>query len=342
MHKITYLNKYPLILSLNMKSNTLKLLGCAALSFIFAIASHAQSVSSTPVGYVTQTISAGTGTGSSLTVFGLPLYSPSSSGSVTSASGSTLTDDSAAFGNLADASTPYSLKVSSGTLQGSYFPIVSNTATTVTVTGDLSNLSASDTYELVEVDTLSSLFGNPSAGVIYGGSSTNESDIVWVLTSSGTWSKYFNDGTNWRRIARGNPISDNYALAPDSGVLIQRYNTNASSFVITGTVPSGQSVAGLSSSGLSIFMNTFPVDITLSQSGIQNATEFSSSDLVYSLTASGTWSKYFHDGSNWRRQARGNPLSDDVVIASGSGVLILKASPASSSTTITTALPYTL
>ena len=325
-----------------MKTKHFKFLGCAALSIMCAMVSHAQSVSSTPVGYVTQTINAGTGSSSSLTIFGLPLYSPSESATVTSVSTNVITTDSASFGDLAQAATPYSVKVVSGALAGKYFPITSNTATTLTVTGDTSGLAANDNYEIVAVDTLSSLFGNPSDGVIIGGSTSNEADIVWVLTSAGTWSKYFNDGSNWRRIARGNPISDNFALAPDSGILIQRYNASSSSFVITGTVPSGQSVIGLASSGLSIFMNTFPVDITLSSSGIQNASEFSSSDLVYSLSSSGTWNKYFHDGTNWRRQARGNPLSDDVAIASGSGVLILKGSSASSDSSITTNLPYTL
>ena len=44
-----------------MKTKHFKLLGCAALSIMCAMVSHAQSVSSTPVGYVTQTINAGTG-----------------------------------------------------------------------------------------------------------------------------------------------------------------------------------------------------------------------------------------------------------------------------------------
>ena len=39
-----------------MKTKTLKLLGCALLSGLFAFVSQAQSVSSTPVGYVTLTI----------------------------------------------------------------------------------------------------------------------------------------------------------------------------------------------------------------------------------------------------------------------------------------------
>jgi hypothetical protein len=108
------------------------------------------------------------------------------------------------------------------------------------------------------------------------------------------------------------------------------------------TVPSGQSVSGLAKSGLSLFINTFPVDITLLESGIQLASELTSDDLVYSLSSLGTWNKYFYDGTNWRKQGRGSPLSDSVVISSGSGVLILKGNDASSDTSIVTNLPYTL
>ena len=39
-----------------MKTKHFKILGCAALSIMCAMVSHAQSVSSTPVGYVTLTI----------------------------------------------------------------------------------------------------------------------------------------------------------------------------------------------------------------------------------------------------------------------------------------------
>jgi uncharacterized protein (TIGR02597 family) len=326
-----------------MKTKSLKLLGCAVLSCLFAFVSQAQSVSSTPVGYVTQTINAGTGTARLFTTFALPLYSPSASGTVTSVAGNVVTSDDASFGALSEVATPYSLKVVSGTLSGKYFPITANSATTVTVTGDLTGLSADDSYEIVEVDTLSSLFGTPSDGVIVGGTKS-EADIIWVLTSAGTWSNYyFNTASSaWVRDARGNPNSDNLAIQPDSGILIQRLSSTSSSFVITGTVPSVQNVASINAAGFTVWAQTFPTDITLANSGIQNAAEFSSSDLVYIMTAAGTWATYSYDGTNWRKNARGNPISDGEAIASGSAVLISKASAASSDSNVTSALPYTL
>ena len=326
-----------------MKSNTLKLLGFMALSITFAITSHAQSVSSTPVGYVTQTINAGTGTARLFTTFSLPLYSPSASAVVTSVSDNVVTSNGANFGDLSQAASPYSLKVVSGTLSGKYFPIETNTSTSVTVTGDLSGLVADDNYEIVEVDTLSSLFGTPSDGVIIGGTKS-EADIIWVLTSAGTWSNYYyNSSSNaWVRDARGNPNSDNLALQPDSGILVQRLSNTSSSFVVTGTVPSIQNVASINAAGFSVWAQTFPVDVTLLATGIHNAAEFNSNDLVYIMTAAGTWATYSYDGTNWRKNARGNPIADTENVASGTAVLVSKATSASSESNVTTSLPYSL
>ena len=292
---------------------------------------------------MTQTINAGTGSARLFTTFSLPLYSPTSSGVVTSATSSVITDDSASFGDLAQAAAPHSVKILSGSLQGAYFPISSNTSTSITVSGDLTGLSADDTFEVVAVDTLSSLFGTPDDGVIVGGTKS-DADIIWVLTSAGTWANYYyNSGSSaWVRDARGNPNSDNLALQPDSGILIQRLAANDSSFVVTGTVPSVQNVATINAAGFSVWGQTFPTDITLSETGIQNASELSSSDLVYIMTSAGTWATYFYDGTNWRKNARGNPISDSVVVASGSAVLISKATAATSDASVSTAMPYSL
>lgn len=326
-----------------MKTKHFKILGCAALSIMCAMVSHAQSVSSTPVGYVTQTINAGTGSARLFTTFSLPLYSPLASSSVTSVASSVITSNDASYGDLAQAATPHSVKVISGALEGQYFPITANTSTTITVSGDLSGLAANDTYEVVAVDTLSSLFGTPDDGVIIGGTKS-EADIVWVLTSAGTWSNYYYNSASsaWVKDARGNPNSDNLALQPDSGILIQRLSASPSSFVITGTVPSVQNVGTINAAGFSVWGQTFPTDVTLLETGIQNASEFTANDLVYIMTSAGTWATYFYDGTNWRKNARGNPISDGEVVSSGSAVLISKATAASSNASVTTALPYSL
>jgi uncharacterized protein (TIGR02597 family) len=301
------------------------------------------SVTSNVVGYVTQTIKAGSGSARSFTTYSIPLYSPSASGAVSSVASNVVTADAASFGDLAQAATPYSLKIVSGSLIGQYFPITANTATTVTVSGDISSLAAGDSYEIVEVDTLSSLFGTPADGVIVGGDKST-ADIIWVLSSAGTWSNYYYNSSSsaWVRDARGNPNSDNLALQPDSGILIQRLDSNESSFILTGTVPTTQSTATINAAGFSLLGQTFPTNVTLLEMGVHNAAELSSSDTVYIMSAAGTWTTYFYDGTNWRKNARGNPIADSEVVASGSAILVSKAAAASTDALVTTALPYTL
>jgi uncharacterized protein (TIGR02597 family) len=317
-----------------MKTLSLKIIGLGGL--LSLLVSSAFAVSSTPVGYVTQTIDA-----AKFTTLSLPLYSPTSTGTVSAVSSPVITSSGSSFGTLSDAATPNAVKVTSGSLAGTYFPIASNTADTITVSGDVSSLVVDDTFEVVAVDTLSSLFGSPADGTIVGGAKS-VADIVFILQSTGTWNKYFHNNSNWVQDRRGNPNSDNVQISPDSGILVNRVSSTPTSFVLTGTVPSTQSIVNINQSGFSVWPQAFPTDITLQESGIQNTAELSSSDRIFILQSSGAWNKYFHDGTNWRQDRRGSPISDSTNIASGSAVLINKASPSSASASVTTPMPYTL
>ena len=337
-----------------MKTKTLKLLGCALLSGLFAFVSQAQSVSSTPVGYVTQTINAGTGTGRVFTPISLPLYSPASvsdaSGSITSVSATGVTISGASFGNLADAASPYSLRVTSGTLEGANLFISANTADTLTFNlaqssvSTTSGLTAGDTYEIVEVDTLNSLFGGPSDGVIFSAADQTNADIVYIL-SGGAWLAHYHNGSNWvRKSGRSTIISDDLALTSDTAILFSRLNNTSTSYVLTGTVPSTDSTLKLNANGFSFLSNNTPADITLGNLALQSAPGFevgATGDSIYLYTG-GSWLKYNFDGTNWiRKSGRSTLISNDVVIPAGSGFLFGKAS-AGSESSASLSLQYTL
>jgi len=337
-----------------MKTNSIKFLLCATLSGLFAFVSQAQSVSSTPVGYVTQTITAGTGTGRVFTPISLPLYSPASitnsSGSISSVSATGLTVSGASFGTLSDASSPYAVRITSGTLEGANFHVSSNTSDTLTFNFNLSSvgsttgLQAGDTYEIIEVDTLNSLFGGPSDGVIFSAASQADADVVYVFTS-GAWLSYFHNGNNWvRKSGRSTIISDDLPLTSDSAVLFSRISATSTSYVLTGTVPSTDSILRLNGSGLSYLANNTPTAITLGNLGLQNAAGFENGvagDAIY-LYSSGSWLKYNYDGNNWiRKSGRSTIISNDVEIPSGSGFVFSKAS-ATSEASASLGLQYTL
>lgn len=337
-----------------MKTKHFKILGCAALSIMCAMVSHAQSVSSIPVGYVTQTIEAGTGTGRVFTPISLPLYSPASvansSGSISSVTSTGVTVSGASFDNLADASSPYSLRVTSGSLEGANLFISANTTDTLTFDFDKSSvssttgLSAEDTYEIVEVDTLSSLFGGPSDGVIFSAASQADADIVYIL-SGGAWLAHFHNGNNWvRKSGRSTIISDNLALTSDTAVLFSRLSATSTSYVLTGTVPSTDSILKLNANGFTFLSNNTPADITLGNLALQNASGFevgAAGDSIYLYTG-GSWLKYNFDGTNWiRKSGRSTLISNDVLIPAGSGFLFGKANAGSESSS-SLSLQYTL
>ena len=110
-----------------MKINTLKFLGCAALSACFAMVSQAQSVSSTPVGYITYTVNANTDAR-----LGIPMEQASSFiGAVASVAAGTI-DAGSAVGDLT--TTAHYVKVTSGTLAGSWYEITAASGNSITVT----------------------------------------------------------------------------------------------------------------------------------------------------------------------------------------------------------------
>ena len=47
----------------------------------------------------------------------------------------------------------------------------------------------SDTYDIIECDTLATLFGDPSPGII-GANSFNDADQIWLFTNR-SWKKFF-------------------------------------------------------------------------------------------------------------------------------------------------------
>jgi hypothetical protein len=327
----------------------------------------AQGVTTDPVGYSTWTIAAGTGTARTFTTLALPLYQPTSSvdgaasGVIASVTAGTLTVTGAGWtaGELSTAAAPFCVRITSGLAEGRNLLVstsADNTADTLTV--DLSQsgvadltaigVAATDTFELVECDTLSSLFDVPAVGGIIGGASLDSADNVWLFVN-GSWSKYYYDTSlvRWTKFTRGNPDASDQVVLPDSGMLFSRIADEASSLIITGTVPTTARQLTVNQAGVTVVGTSWPVDVTLSAAQFDEISEWQSSsdasiaDAVYVLSG-GAWQRYYHNGTDWLKNSRGTPISNDVVISSGSAVLLLKAASASSVSSLSQALPYSL
>jgi len=336
---------------------------------VLALASQAfsQNATTTPVGAVTLTVAAGSGTARTVTVISIPLIEEASltgqmSGKISSLTSSSITNGSAAWtaGELSTPSAPCLIQITSGNAIGRIFLISSatpNTVDTLTVDSeeaslvDLTTLGIAvgangDTYRILNCDTLSSFFGTPGTTGIQGAATSAGADIVQMFVS-GAWRQYYfdTDSSDWRRIGP-NTASNNVAIKPDAGIMYSRLPASSLALTVPGIVPSVARKAILRNSGTTFLAQGWPVDITLGTSGVDSTPGWlkssspASADIVQ-FQVGGAWRQYYHNGTQWLRVGP-NTASNAVVIPSGSAVMISKKGSASGATSLDQSMPYSL
>jgi uncharacterized protein (TIGR02597 family) len=339
----------------------------ALLTFGLGFEASAQSVTTIPVGAVTLTIAAGSGSSRVVTPLSFPLVDSASGvgqlkGQITGFSAAALSNSAAGWvaGQFSDPTIPCLIRITSGLAAGRTFLIsttTANTATTITIDSEEAGLvdltgtglAVGDSYSVFPCDTLSSLFGTPATTGVLGGTLATGAgaDIVYVMVSGGWRQYYYNTGTSgWKRIGL-NTSSDNIPVRPDSLVLYSRIGDSAMNLVLTGEVPALARKQIVRKSGVTPLANPWPSGVTtLSSSHIADmagwlkSADYTQADVVL-LMVSGGWRQYFHDGVNWRRVGL-NSISDGVEIPVGSGVQINKRGSDVSSVDVSPATPYTL
>lgn len=333
---------------------------------------QAQTTATTdPVGFMTLNIAPGNGsTTRALTLVSAPLLTSATkadgvtpadgaiTGVISSITSNTLTNTGAAWtaGELSAAATPKVLRILSGAAEGRTFLLstsVQNSATTVTLhtteTIDLTTLGIAtgangDRYQIFDCDTIGSFFGDTS--LIVKNNNPDLADNV-LLFVGGAWNTYYFHVTNnrWTRRGFGNPDATNQPIKPEAGLMFNRLGSAAMALNITGAVPMTKRADVVKSSGVTFLGTHWPVDSTLATSGIQSIpgwtsnASFNSADQVQ-LFISGAWSKYWFDGTNWRRSGFGSPISDNQVITAGTAILINKVNAAGSDGLLTKNRPF--
>jgi hypothetical protein len=342
------------------------ILSIAAIVLAGSIASsHAQNATTDPVGFVTCNITAGTGSAKKVTLFSAPLLeSPTLTGQVngqiTSFTSNSISNSNAGWtaGELSTVASPTLIQITSGNATGRIFLVASspaNTSTSLTISStdsaqvDLTNLgiSVGDSYTILSCDTLSSLFGTPASSGVLGGGNATVSDTI-ILVFNGSSSTYFYSTTNsrWSKVAPGNPDATNTAVPPYYGIQYQRLASTPLSFTFTGSVPTQQRQLSIKNSGASLLSQFYPTDVTLVNLGLQNLSGWvsnaasSSADTVL-VTASGSASTYWFNGTNWKKVGPGSPTSDSTIIPAGTSVSIFKRGSTSGYASFVQSLPYT-
>ena len=345
-----------------------KTLAAASLSaaLLFPVALLADNTPTVPVGYVTLTAAAGTGTAKKTSLLSLPLYGTmegdgAMKGELTYVSANALTNADADWtpGQLSQAATPCLIKITSGVATGRTFLISTttpNTANTVTIDandvaqGALNTLgiAVGDSYELLPCDTLSSLFGTPETRGVLGGANINAADNI-AITTNGRTDKFFYNSTlnRWVKSFPGNPDATNQPLRPDAGVGYARLATTNLELFLTGRVATTARTAPVKNSGVTILSQNWPTDVSLAHLKIHEiptwtaATVINAADWV-ELYINGAIHSYWFDGTNWREDAPGSPVADSQIIPAGTAVILNKRGTAAGYNNINQPLPYSL
>ena len=263
----------------------------ALLGALFAVgAANAQS-STTPVGYVTQTL-----VPNQFNLVGLTVHNPVVSAGVLDAESATSVSDTGVdFSALLTAGATYILELSDGTIQ----EIAAWSGDTLTTPQDISAKVTPGTtsYKLRKASTVSDVFGATNSVGLTPTPDGNPSvaDKILIPNASNGFDTvfYFNDGLGvegWLD-GDGNLAADKVISYPD-GLFVQRVAGDPVNLVVTGEVKT-TATAGVLVNGFNYLNAVAPVGLTLGTSGLQA-----------SLTAS----------------ADGNPATaDNVLLPNASG-----------------------
>jgi uncharacterized protein (TIGR02597 family) len=352
----------------SIRSTRALLAALAALGGFLSL-SNAQSVATTPVGAMTYSLPATSANTQSQ--FSVVLSNPAVySGAVSAVGTNTITVSGTPFtaGGLAQAGSPYFVKITSGAQAGRSVLVTANTTSQLTVdTSDNSsqvtdlNLSgfavaAGDKIEVVVGDTLASFFGDNTGGnplIIVGGTAALSADVVGIFNKVTSKSDvyFFSTTLGYWRSSTSTVNQNNLVLYPESAYsMTRRSGRPASSFTVLGEVPKLAQKIKTTGSTKTIFTTTsFPANTTLGQLNLTNWTK-SNSQLTADTIGifNPVTSKndvYFQrlDNNQWRKV--GDTVTDQsgLVLPAGGAVTILKRAAVSGSTSyITAQLPYSL
>lgn len=300
-----------------------------------------------PVGALKTTLAGGTAAAPVTTVFGVALDDTSipsagiRAGRIEFFTGNSITHASAGWtGNLASPAAPWAVRITSGPAAGKLLDVTANTPATLTVGGvDLTTLgltAGTDTFELIPMDTLATLFGG---GTLLGGTSGATADNVQVR-SGASWLAYFYD-TNlgfWRRTIGPATNSNNVIVRPLTGVQIVRRGA-ATTLTFAGRVPANAFRAPINNASTTVIHAGFPTTTLLSALAVQTRLPgWTTADTV-SLFNGTAWIGYSYNGTFWQTVV-GAVNSDAVAIPAGALLTIQRPGVAAGTTDLVRPLPY--
>lgn len=285
-----------------------RILTGAALFAAVLSPSFAQTATTKPVGYRTETLKGGGA---------FNLFSPNldnavgAAGTIDTIAGAVLTDNEANFTAAFTAGEPVTIKITSGANAGITADVTSFTATTLTTAQDISAaLTAGVSYEARKTPTIASTFGAAnSAGLAEG--NTSNADVIWIPKGDGTYTRVYRSsgglsGVGWRFVGAAGDAAA-FPIAITDAVFIERRGATDLPIVFTGHVQTTATKTGVIS-GFNPLSRVIPVGLTLTDSQLQTEIQqgnSTNSDVVWNPKGDGTYDRYFYSngglsGVGWR------------------------------------------
>lgn len=321
-----------------------KILSTAALVAAAISPSFAQTATTKPVGYRTETVKAG--------VFNL--LSPNldnkigAAGTIDAVNGQTLTDNDVDFTTAFAAGDQLILTVTGGANAGLVQDITGFTQNTLTTAQNVSSLiTAGTTYEVRKVQTVAELFGASNSAGLQGGNAST-ADIVWVSDGTGGYVRVYYStgglfGTGWRRVGGGGADAANVAVPFTDSFFIERRGSTDLNLTFVGHVRTQPAKTVAEAGIFNLMSRLIPVGVTLGQTNLSNELNqgnASTADIVWNPDGNGGYTRYYFSngglfGTGWRRVGGGGTDAANEVLMSGYLIERRGTAPA----TVTLAIP---
>jgi hypothetical protein len=295
---------------------------------------------SKPSGYTSLTLSQG------FNAIGISLMpSPTSSGSFTSLSSSSVTDSTKDFNALLVSGATYTLEITSGSaaLNGAVVEVVSWSGNTLNTVDNLPGAGAvvGTTYVLRKAPTLAEVFGTTSS-VFAKNNNISNADVLHVPAGDGQYIR-FHQRTNgtWRNATTNTIGVDSTPLLYLDGMFLEKKFTTPATLVIAGQVKTTPTVTMISK-GFNLLGTVYPAGSTLQTLGLENDlvgnNNINNADVVHIPTGVGTYARYHlrTDGTTWRNATTNTinpppvPITSAIFIERRTTVTPLTLTPPSS------------
>jgi uncharacterized protein (TIGR02597 family) len=268
------------------------------------------TATTTPVGFINETVAGGTLSSPQLTLLSPTLTQPVVfQGTISAISGKTITASGANWtaDQFDGANGEYYVEVFSATKPGALSDITTTATSSVTTADDLTAFaSVGDSIAIRKHVAISDFLGANNTWGLHSGNDSSVADLVLVYSGAVPATYWYYDGT-----LGGSPgwVDSNFnsaagvAIQPHDGVVIQRKYAGNLTITSTGSVKSGNTLFPVFT-GLNVLGTLSAAGMTLDSSGLYNGTsaltasnDSSTADLVMIYNGSVPSTYWYYDGS---------------------------------------------